>query len=515
LSLASRIMSLLLVAGLVGAVALAWNGNAGQGSYAMHRAETLLGEERYSAAEAMLEPNLLIFDSPEERLDLSYAYLARRDGVRAERQARIALNTASPPLEAAAWAQLGRVLSFEGRDSDALDAWARARQAAAPYSEIASVSQEARSALWHTAMTYWAQADWQAARSDFEALATGTDVYARSAQVRLAELMAPGEPNMPLPTIEDKQPATGGSLIPDMRVPGLGEGLSGDEMAQAVANLRQAQAAASTAKQSGQSQAAVDTIWGGSYLQQGENKLALDSLQKALAQDPNYEPAHARLALALLNLGEGDAASKEIDTAVRLDANDPLPHHVLANLDIQREEWDQAQQQLAILSRLEPTSVETYLQWADYYRLLGEYDKAESQYVEAANLQLAGVAAPSDTNAPLTLSHFYTDVRGFGCEKGLPAARESLALHPDDPASFDAVGWSLMLCGKPQDALSGLEGAVKAAPDVPRYRLHLAKVYSALGRYADAREQYNWVLDLDPGGPLERLALDGIVLLPR
>jgi len=106
-------------------------------------------------------------------------------------------------------------------------------------------------------------------------------------------------------------------------------------------------------------------------------------------------------------------------------------------------------------------------------------------------------------------------VRGFGCEKGLPAARASLALHPDDPASFDAVGWALMLCNQPRDALRGLEGAVRAAPNVPRYHLHLAKAYKALGRYADAREQYNRVLDLDPGGPLERLALDDLVRLPR
>jgi len=63
-------MGLLLAAGLVGAVALAWNGRSAQGNYAMHRAETLLSEGRYSAAEAMLEPDLLIYDSPQERLDL-------------------------------------------------------------------------------------------------------------------------------------------------------------------------------------------------------------------------------------------------------------------------------------------------------------------------------------------------------------------------------------------------------------------------------------------------------------
>jgi Tfp pilus assembly protein PilF len=321
------------------------------------------------------------------------------------------------------------------------------------------------------------------------------------------------QPDLALPS-ETTQPGNQ-TAIPDLRVPGLSEGLSVDEMTQIVGDLRAAQVAASQAVQSGASKAAIDTIWGGSYLQQGENALALQSLRSAVAEDPNYEPAHARLALALFNLGQDDEASAQIDMAAKLDSTDPLPHYVLSNLYIQQEEWDKAEQELTTLQKLEPDSVDLYLQWADYYQLQGDYDNAENKYIEAANMQLSGVAAPSDTNAPLALSRFYTDVRGFGCEKGLPAARETLALHPDDPASFDAIGWSLMLCNQPKDALSGLEGAVKAAPDVPRYHLHLAKAYKALGRYADAREQYNRVLDLDPGGPLERLALDDLVQLPR
>jgi tetratricopeptide (TPR) repeat protein len=518
-----RVGSVLLAASLVGLVVLAWNGRSAQGYYDMRRAETLLRDGRYSDAQALLERTLLIYDSPQERLDLSYAYLARRDADRAERQARIAINEATPPLQAAAWSQLGRVLAFAGRDKDALAAWQQAGKAAAPYSDIASASQEARSARWQSAMVYWSQANWQAARQDLESLSAGTDVYGQSARVKLAQLLAPVQPDLKLPSITQGSGVRGqgsrvpasGSPISDLHVPGLSEGLSGDEMAQILGQLRQAQVAAGQAAQRGESKAAIDTIWGGSYLQQGENTLALDSLQSALARNADYEPAHARLALALLNLGEDDAASTQTETAIKLDASDPLPHHVLANLYIQRAQWDQAQHELTILQRLEPTSIEVYLQWASYYQALGDYDKAENEYIDAANLQISGVAAPSDTNAPLTLSRFYTDVRGFGCEKGLPAARASLALHPDDPASFDAVGWALMLCNQPRDALSGLEGAVRAAPNVPRYHLHLAKAYKALGRYADAREQYNRVLDLDPGGPLERLALDDLVQLPR
>jgi Tfp pilus assembly protein PilF len=318
-----------------------------------------------------------------------------------------------------------------------------------------------------------------------------------------------------LPSANELKAIRDAQKVPGTTIPKLSEGLSAAEIEQIVGDLRVARSEAGTMAKNGASEAEVETIWGGSYLQQGENKLAQEYLERALAAKPDYEPAHARLALALLNLGDDQRATEQMEEAARLDPSDSLPHHLLARLYIQQSDWGKAEEELKILQKLEPAGVEAHLQWAEYYRLQGEYDRAEDEYIEAANLQVSGVGAPSGTNAPLVLAHFYTDVRGFGCEKGLPAGRQSLALHPDDPASFDAVGWALMICKQPKDALSGLEAAVKAAPDVPRYRLHLAKVYSALGRYADAREEYGWVLDLDPGGPLERLALDDLVALPR
>jgi Tfp pilus assembly protein PilF len=508
---------ILLIVAIVGLVAVAWGSRTAQGYYDMRRAERLLGEGHYSEAQSVLERALISYDSPQIRLDLSYAYLARRDAVRAERQVRIALNAAPPHLRPAAWAQLGRVLYFAGHTPEALDAWSAAQDAAAAYPDIESAVASSRSALWHRSMAHWSQSDWTSARSDLEALSGGTDVYGLSARVKLAQLLAPTRPGLALPSAGDSASTPlppGSAAIRDLHVPGLAEGLDHSEAEQIIADLRTAQTEADKALSNKAGQAEIDTLWGGSYLQQGENSLAREYLERALIAQPDYEPAHARLALALLNLGDEDGASRQMDTAVRLDPNDPLPHHLLARYYVQRSDWNHALEQLTILRRLEPNGVEVYLQWGEYYRLLGEYDKAETEYIDAANLQISGVAAPSGTNAPLVLSRFYTDVRGFGCEKGLPAARQTLALHPDDPASFDAVSWALVLCGQPRDALSGLEQAVRNAPDVPRYRLHLAKLYGTLGRYSDAREQYTWVLDLDPGGPLERLALDDLVAVP-
>src|SRR5205085_9714476 len=100
---------------------------------------------------------LLTYGPPDVRLGLSYAYLARRDEARAERQAREALSSAPLDLMPAAWTQLGRVLAYEGRTADALDASSRALGSAERYGEVPPIQAEVRSATWHMAVAMWAR----------------------------------------------------------------------------------------------------------------------------------------------------------------------------------------------------------------------------------------------------------------------------------------------------------------------------------------------------------------------
>ena len=156
-----------------------------------------------------------------------------------------------------------------------------------------------------------------------------------------------------------------------------------------------------------------------------------------------------------------------------------------------------------------------HLQVADYYAQLGAYDLAEDEYISSFDLEKASVPkAATGLDAALTVSRFYTDVRGMGCEKGLPAARESVGKHPSEPASLDAVGWALVQCNRPSDALSSLETAVQKAPDTARFRYHLGKAYALLNRTTGARTEFARAVDLDPTGPWEHASLAAIALLP-
>ena len=253
--------------------------------------------------------------------------------------------------------------------------------------------------------------------------------------------------------------------------------------------------------------------WGTSFLQQGETVLAKNALQRAVSLQPNLADAHSYLALALMDTGDDAGALSHLQKAVELAPQRPLPHQVLAQLYMARQDWNHTLQELALLKKLDPDSVQVHLQLASYYAQRSAYDLAEDEYIAAAQKQSAEKPDANEIDASLALSRFYTDLRGLGCEKGLPAARESLARHPGDPASLDAVGWATLQCGKPANALPSLESAVKAAPDIARFRYHLARAYALLGRANDARIQYNKVSDYDPGGPWARLAKAELVNL--
>lgn len=512
----------LLIGALVLAIASAWlNNRQADGLYALGRANTLLREGRFLKATALLEETLKTYQVPQVRLSLSYAYLARRDSERAERQVRLALQSATPPQRPLLLVQLGRVLRFTGKDDEAWSAWLDAEDAAKSRTE-AEARAAAMSSQWHRAMLLWQRGDWTAAQQELEVLTARDGPYTRSALVKLAQLYAPRD-RAEYSRLADRVRALPAESVPvaNMRLPDLSEGLTDAQSGRALVIMDRA-AQEAVRLEPGQEAASL-AIWGGAYLQAGEPRLAREYLERSIQADPSYAPAYSRLGLALFALGDEVAALEKVQRALDLYPDDPLTRHVLARIYTALGDWDRAEEHLRVLDRLQPDGVDTQLEWAEFYRLQGEYDLAEQEYIDAVNAQTVATALPPElqaigvaenTNAALVLAHFYTDVRGSGCEKGLPAARRAVQLRPDDPAGFDAVGWALVLCGQPQDALSALRGAVERVPDEPRYRFHLGRAYSDLGMYAEARDQYEWARDLDPGGGWERLALNNIVTLP-
>ncbi|HEX8600703.1 MAG TPA: tetratricopeptide repeat protein [Chloroflexia bacterium] len=524
-SLREILLGLIMLASLALVVVRAWNNPEVEGRTRVRQAYALLDEGRYTRAVERLEDTLLIYDEPEARLALSYAYLARRDLERAERQARLVVDSGRLDILPAGWTQLGRVLQAAGRPQDALAAWNRAVHAAEPYRGIPRIEADVRSAMWNTAMFHWSRGEWIAARRVLEDLSAGDDIYGLSALVKRAQLLAADdswralrlldrfEQARPAPTPATFSAQTRVPSTPNLRVPGLSEGLSPTERDTLAGALRSALAEASNF-QDGDVDLEKRILWSSAYLQQGEPKLALPQAAQAVDLDPERGRALAQYGLALAATGNIDDGIIELEKAVFFEPQLPLPHNALAQVYMQKRRWDDALEEIDTLQRLQPTSATPYMLRGEYHRLRGEYGQAEDAFFQAAAIQKGLGAQHGEPDAQLTLAHFYIDITGEGCARGLAPAQESVAAHPDKPAALDAIGWAFALCGRPREALSPLEKAVSHEHDNPRYRYHLARVYAQLERYADAREQYTRVLDFDPGGSWSNLAITELSKLP-
>lgn len=509
--------ALVLVGVLVAAILSSWNDPRKSAQYTVREAAALLYEGRYTEALPIFERALPFAPSPQTRLLLSYAYLARRDADRAEVQARIVLSDARGSLLVASWTQLGRVYALQGKSGEAVGAWRKAVEVAP---SVGRTMPEVRSATWQLAMALWRQGNFDAANDYLQRLLPENDLYGRSARIKLAQLLAPTDPARSKQLLSEvsstgNDDGSSDSPVPDMRVPGLREGLSPGAVERLLNDMTSAHSQADQARAAGIDNTALISLWGSAFLQQQEPLLAKRYLEEVVSKLPHSSDAHARIGLALLAGGDPDAALPYLLKATELDPQNALPRHALASIYMAREDWERAAVELRTLRRLEPDAIAPRLEVAQYFQLVGRYEDAEANLREAAQVQRTLGLKPGDVDASLALTRFYTDLYRMGCERGLPAAQDSLALHPGDPNSLDAVGWSLVLCGDITSALPALEEAVSKSPEVPRFRYHLAKAYLLAGRTEDARKEYTRVLDLDPGGIWERLARNDMLQLRR
>jgi tetratricopeptide (TPR) repeat protein len=77
-------------------------------------------------------------------------------------------------------------------------------------------------------------------------------------------------------------------------------------------------------------------------------------------------------------------------------------------------------------------------------------------------------------------------------------AEESLAMRPGDPDTLDTYGWALYRAGRARDAVSPLEAALAAKPDIYCIHYHLAMVYQAIGRADDAIRHFHLQVERQP-----------------
>ena len=131
--------------------------------------------------------------------------------------------------------------------------------------------------------------------------------------------------------------------------------------------------------------ARTNTELGLGYLQQGERKLAIEKLQKAIDADANYAPAHHSLALTYQEFGQMDLAEQHYRIALKLSPQDGGVHNNLGAFlcGLRRFEEGEAQFRAALLDPAYATPA-TALENAGLCALrIPNHDKAENYLRQA------------------------------------------------------------------------------------------------------------------------------------
>ncbi len=204
-------------------------------------------------------------------------------------------------------------------------------------------------------------------------------------------------------------------------------------------------------------------------------------LQKAIALDPNFVMAYARIGYAHAvegrRLEDGlPYLEKAFRMGDRLTAKDR--EHVLAWYALTHADYQTAIQLYSGLVSAYPNETEAYFRLANLLR--GESRDSEAIAVTRQALAID----PEDPRLYNGLATYNSEL-GHHAE-AIEAARQLVALSPTDPNAFDSLGLCYQFAGQYDDALAEFAKALELKPDFEIARLHRVETNMAMGREHEA-----------------------------
>jgi tetratricopeptide (TPR) repeat protein len=223
-----------------------------------------------------------------------------------------------------------------------------------------------------------------------------------------------------------------------------------------------------------------------------EWQLALAAFQGAVEADGENAEAWAWIGEARQHLGQDGRAELERAAALA-----PFNSNVRALFGLywkRVENYDRALAEFQWAALLDPENPHWQAALGEAYAQAGDLPPALEAYRRAAEL------APTDAGIWRLLAIFCAQYSYETAGVGLNAAHQVAALAPDDPASYDLLGWLYLSSGLYLEAETTLARALAMDPNLASAHLHLAMVYMAYDRWDDAHVELLLARDLDPNG---------------
>ena len=213
------------------------------------------------------------------------------------------------------------------------------------------------------------------------------------------------------------------------------------------------------------------------------------------ADSPTAEFGRLRVAMNLEEMGQTDAALKELDDLAK--AKPASVDALVTKGDVLRRKKrfdDAAAAYDAAVKRipaLEPHHWGLLYSRGISYERAHQWSKAEADFLKALQLQ------PDQPDVLNYLGYSWVD-QGVRLPEGRAMIEKAVSLRPKDGAIVDSLGWALYRLGDYQSAVKALERAVELKAEDPTINDHLGDAYFQVGRFEEANFQWKRAMSLDP-----------------
>jgi DNA-binding winged helix-turn-helix (wHTH) protein/tetratricopeptide (TPR) repeat protein len=215
---------------------------------------------------------------------------------------------------------------------------------------------------------------------------------------------------------------------------------------------------------------------------------AIAYFEQAVARQPNFAEAHAAIAQTQLQfLFTGPLSPREVipkaeaeaRKAIELDETLAQPHRTLG-LILQRFywKWEEGDRELRRARELnavpnDAEEIPTLIRTGRVDEAIAEAERGRTRDVRSFDVYL-------------NLALAYQAKGDF--DRARAEIQRGVELRPDLPRGYFQLGATLVLMGRPRDAIPALEKAVNSSSiHNPRFQAYLGYAFAASGRHADAR----------------------------
>ncbi|MGQ0562358.1 MAG: tetratricopeptide repeat protein [Gemmatimonadota bacterium] len=235
-------------------------------------------------------------------------------------------------------------------------------------------------------------------------------------------------------------------------------------------------------------------------LDMGRSEEASAHFERAVTADPNAAMAHLWASAAAQSL---ESSFAHLAKATELAAGASEVERTIIQM-VQKSVDNDAQGALALAQQLVQLEADNPRAWMG----LADMHNAQAQRVEArAAWDKAMQVAPNFAPAYLAASQSYVLVEPFDLAKAEQLARKAVELEPNEPLAHDVLGDALRAQGKLNDAALSYTKAAELDPTQGDGLQQRGHVNTFLGRYAEARADYDAAVAVATGNAKPGLAM--------